>query len=90
MNIPYLPSIVNAVILTSLFSTANSFVFVGSRTLYGLGKAGHAPKVVTRLNRNGVPYVSVLITLALGCLSYLAMSAGTYKGERCWRRQDKP
>jgi yeast amino acid transporter len=59
----------------------NSFCFVASRTLFALGKMGHAPKVVTRLNRNGVPYVSVLITLALGCLSYLALSAGTYKGE---------
>ena len=29
-----------------------------------------------RLNRNGVPYVCVLITMAISCLSYLSVSAG--------------
>lgn len=29
-----------------------------------------------RLNRNGVPYVCVIITMCIACLSYLSVSAG--------------
>lgn len=57
-------------------SAGNSYVFGTSRSLYSLALAGQAPAFMKRLNRNGVPYVCVLITMGIACLSYLSVSAG--------------
>jgi amino acid transporter len=84
LGIPVLPSIVNAVILVSIFSTTNSFVFAASRSLLGLAQQGQAPKVFARLNRQGVPYLCVLLTLAMACLSFLSLSQGTVKVLNWW------
>ncbi|KAL1407891.1 general amino acid permease agp2 [Vanrija albida] len=74
-----LPSVLSAGLLISLFSSGSSMAFAASRTLYALAIQGQAPKFVARTNRHGLPYVCVLITLALGCLSFLALSSGTSK-----------
>lgn len=75
-----LPSVLSAGLLLSLFSSGSSMAFAASRTLYALAIQGQAPKFVAKTNRHGLPYVCVLITLALGCLSFLALSSGTSKG----------
>ncbi|KAG7665643.1 uncharacterized protein J8A68_000849 [[Candida] subhashii] len=69
-----LPDIFNAVILATIISAGNSNVYSGSRILYGLAQSGVAPKFFTKLNRGGVPYISVLFTAAFGALGYLACS----------------
>ncbi|ORY27120.1 amino acid transporter [Naematelia encephala] len=84
LGIPILPSLVNAVILISLFSTANSFTFVASRVLLSLAQKGQAPRVFARLNRHGVPWLSVIVTLAISCLAYLSVSSGTVKVLNWW------
>lgn len=43
-GIPALPSIINAVILTSASSSANAFLYTGSRYLYALAQNRHAPQ----------------------------------------------
>ncbi|KAK8864742.1 hypothetical protein IAR55_001998 [Kwoniella newhampshirensis] len=77
LNIPILPSILTAGLLLSLFSSASSMAFAASRTLYSLGLQRQAPRIVTRTNKFGLPYVCVLVTLLLSCISYLAVSSGT-------------
>lgn len=57
-------------------SAGNSYMFGTSRSLYSLALAGQAPKVLRRLNRNGVPYLCVIVTSGLSLLSYLSVSAG--------------
>lgn len=84
LGIPVLPSIVNAAILVSLFSTTNSFVFAASRSLFGMAQRGQAPKILMRTNKRGVPYVAILLTLAVGCLAYLSVSAGAVKVLNWW------
>jgi amino acid transporter len=84
LQIPVLPSIVNAAILLSLVSTANSFAFGASRALFGLALKRQAPAILTRTNRNGVPYVAYLVTLAAGCLAFMAVSAGTVRVLNWW------
>lgn len=84
LGIPVLPSIVNAVVLISCMSTANSFAFVGSRSLFSLAQKGQAPRIFTRVNRNGVPYLAVIATLLLGCLSYLSVSTQAAKVLNWW------
>ncbi|KAL7410959.1 amino acid permease/ SLC12A domain-containing protein [Mrakia frigida] len=84
MQIPYFGSAVNAGVLISLLSTANTYVYTVSRSLHGLAVAGQAPKVFRTLNRNGVPYIAVIFALCFGCLSYLQVSAGTFRVIGWW------
>jgi yeast amino acid transporter len=45
-GITVLPSIINAVILTSAVSSANAMLYTGSRYLYSLAQVGQAPRVL--------------------------------------------
>ena len=71
-----LDHVINAVIITSAWSAANSFLYAGSRSLFSLAMTSQAPKIFTRCI-NGVPYVAVLATAALGSLAYLGVSSGS-------------
>jgi amino acid transporter len=73
-GITVLPSIINAVILSSAWSSGNAFLYSGSRNLYALALSGKLPAVFAKCNRNGVPWVAVLVTFAVGLLSYLNVS----------------
>ncbi|WRT66090.1 uncharacterized protein IL334_003043 [Kwoniella shivajii] len=84
LGIPVLPSLVNALILISIFSTGNSFTFVASRSIYSLAQKNQAPAIFKRVNRHGVPWVAVCVTLLVSCLSYLSVSAGTVKVLNWW------
>lgn len=54
-----LPSIINAVILTSATSSGNALLYVGSRYLYALAELGQAPKVFLKCSRRYVRQGSV-------------------------------
>ncbi|KAE9409516.1 hypothetical protein BT96DRAFT_962194 [Gymnopus androsaceus JB14] len=60
LKIPVLPHIVNALVLTSIFSAGNSY--------------GKAPAIFKRCSRNGVPVYCVIVTLAMSLLSFLQVS----------------
>ncbi|KAH9983319.1 general amino acid permease 1 [Russula compacta] len=64
-----LPHIVNAVVLTSAFSSANGMMYSASRLLFALAVQGQAPRFITTVSRHGVPYVAILIS---GLFSFLA------------------
>ena len=46
-----LPSVINAVILTSASSSANAFLYTGSRYLYALAQNGQAPKFLLNCSK---------------------------------------
>ncbi|KIY48034.1 amino acid permease-like protein [Fistulina hepatica ATCC 64428] len=71
-GIPVIPHIVNAVVLTSAWSSGNSGMLGGSRSLYGIAREGHAPKVFLRVNRFGIPYVAVCFIGVFVSLGYLS------------------
>lgn len=50
-GIPALPSIINAVILTSASSSANAFLYTGSRYLYAMAQNRHAPQFLLKCSR---------------------------------------
>lgn len=62
-------TILNVVVLTAALSVYNSGVYCNSRMLFGLASQGNAPKLLTKVNRRGVPILSI-------ALSALATSAG--------------
>lgn len=73
VGIKVLPSIINAVILTSASSSANAFVYTGSRYMYALAQNGQAPACMLKCNKHGVPYIAVLTTASMGLLTYLSV-----------------
>lgn len=68
LGIRVLPHIVNAMVLTSVFSAGNSYVFCASRTLYGLALEGKMPRFLTKCTRSGVPIYCVSVTLGIALL----------------------
>ena len=75
-GVPVLPSIINAVILTSASSSANAFLYTGSRYLYALAQNGQAPRFLLTCSKKGVPYYCVCITASISLLTYLSCSSG--------------
>jgi amino acid transporter len=75
-GIPALPSIINAVVLTSALSAGNSFFYASTRILYATALDGKAPRIM-RYEKFGVPYVCVAVTAALSLLVYLNVSASS-------------
>lgn len=73
-GIPVLPSIINAVILTSASSSANAFLYTGSRYLFGVAQLRQAPKFLLKCSRTGVPYYCVGITASISLLTFLSVS----------------
>jgi amino acid transporter len=53
-GVPALPSIINAVILTSATSSANAFLYTGSRYLYALAQNGQAPRMFLKCTKRYV------------------------------------
>ncbi|KAL9599581.1 MAG: hypothetical protein Q9219_003737 [cf. Caloplaca sp. 3 TL-2023] len=51
-GVPALPSIINAVILTSATSSANAFLFTGARYLYALAQNGQAPRFLLTCSKS--------------------------------------
>ncbi|KAG0137509.1 amino acid permease/ SLC12A domain-containing protein [Tuber indicum] len=73
-GIDVLPSIINAVILTSAWSCGNSFMYAASRNLYALAITGHAPRVFAKCSKRGIPYIAVVAVFSLTMLSFLLLS----------------
>jgi amino acid transporter len=74
-NIRVLPSVLNAVILTSASSSANAFLFVGSRYLFGLAQNKQAPRVFLKCTNRGIPIYGVGFTALWSSLAYMTVSA---------------
>ncbi|RAK99574.1 aromatic amino acid and leucine permease [Aspergillus ibericus CBS 121593] len=74
-GIKVVPSIINAVVLTSAWSAGNSNMLGGSRVMYAMAAEGHAPKWFMRMNRFGIPWVAVTILGIFMALGYMTLSS---------------
>lgn len=68
------PSVVNAVVITSAWSSSNQALLSGTRVLYGLALKRQAPRVFLRTTPWGVPYVCVLLFTAFMFLAFMSLS----------------
>jgi amino acid transporter len=75
-GIHVLPPIINAVILTSASSSANAFLYTGSRYLFALAQNKQAPRFLLRCSKAGVPCYCVAITASISGLTYLSARKG--------------
>lgn len=73
-GISALPSIINAVILSSAWSAGNSFFYASTRILYATALDGRAPAFL-KFERFGVPYACVAATALLSLLVYLNVNS---------------
>jgi amino acid transporter len=73
-GIKVLPSIINAAIFLFTFSASNSDQYIASRTLYGMAKDGHAPRIFAKCTNNGSPWVAFIFTACFMGLAYTASS----------------
>ncbi|KIK59862.1 hypothetical protein GYMLUDRAFT_44336 [Collybiopsis luxurians FD-317 M1] len=78
-GIKVLNHVINAVILIFTLSAANSDLYIGSRTLYGLAIEGKAPKIFRKVNRMGVPYPSLILCTIFCGLVFLNVASGGAK-----------
>ncbi|KAI5984926.1 general amino acid permease [Pisolithus marmoratus] len=74
-GINVLPSIINAIIISSAYSTANTCVFTASRILYGLAVQKQAPKIFATCTKGGVPWVAVIIASLFSFLAFMTVSS---------------
>ncbi|MGC0851417.1 aromatic amino acid transporter AroP [Pantoea agglomerans] len=61
----------NVVILTAALSVYNSCVYCNSRMLFGLAQQGNAPKALLKVDRRGVPVLTILVSAVATALCVL-------------------
>ncbi|WP_124978488.1 amino acid permease [Ligilactobacillus salitolerans] len=69
--------VMNAVILTSVLSAANSGMYASARMLFSLGVTGDAPKIFGRVNGRGIPMPALLGTTFVGLLTFCTSIFGS-------------
>jgi amino acid transporter len=65
LKISGLPSLVNALIMTSILSAGNGLLYSAARTLHGMSLEGHAPRIFSRCTKQGVPIWALAFSLSL-------------------------
>ncbi|PLB46606.1 putative proline-specific permease [Aspergillus steynii IBT 23096] len=73
-GIPVLDSIINAGILLSAWSSGNAFLYMATRSLYSLARAGNASSWFLACTESGVPYRCVAMCSLFCALAYLNLS----------------
>jgi AAT family amino acid transporter len=66
-------TILNFVCLTAVVSVYNSGLYSNSRMLYSLAEQGNAPRALSKLSKNGVPYVGVLASAAITAVAVVVV-----------------
>ncbi|KAI1815119.1 histidine permease [Poronia punctata] len=77
MGVAVLPHIVNALLLTSIFSAGNAYVYCAMRSLYGLACDGHAPRIFKKTMKNGIPIYAFAVVMIFPFISFLQVSGNT-------------
>jgi AAT family amino acid transporter len=75
-GIPAAGFIMNFVVLTAALSAANASLYVTSRMLFSISRAGYAPKRMGVLNRHGVPMGALVVSM-LGIVAAILLQLRT-------------
>jgi amino acid transporter len=74
LGISGLPSLVNALMMTSIFSAGNTYTYAATRSLYGLALDGRAPAFLRKTTSKGVPIYCFAVVMFFPLLSFLQVS----------------
>ena len=73
MGVSVLPDIVNALLITSIFSAGNTYTYCAIRRLYSLALEGQAHAFLKKCNRHGVPIYCWAVVMFIQLLSLLQL-----------------
>lgn len=76
-GVKVLPSVINAIVMTSALSSGNENAYGLSRTMMALARQRSMPSVFLKTSRVGTPYVGVIVALCFGLLSFMSVSNGS-------------
>lgn len=62
LHVPAAADVMNFVILIAALSAMNSQLYITTRMMFSLSRAGHAPRPLGRLTRRGVPLNALLVS----------------------------
>lgn len=65
IGIPFADHVLNFIVIVAALSAMNSMLYISTRMLFSLSRAGDAPKLFGELRKNGVP-LNALIISSLG------------------------
>jgi amino acid transporter len=77
LQIAGLPSLVNAMIMTSIFSAGNAILYTAARTLHGMSLEGHAPQIFSRCTKQGIPIWALGFSMLFCLLAFLQVSSSS-------------
>ncbi|KAF8206916.1 general amino acid permease AGP2 [Mycena galopus ATCC 62051] len=77
LHLSGLAHVVNALVMLSIFSAGNSYVYTTSRTLFGMALEGRVPRVLARCNARGVPVYAVCATMLWSTLAFLQLGSSS-------------
>ncbi|ODV62047.1 uncharacterized protein ASCRUDRAFT_75269 [Ascoidea rubescens DSM 1968] len=67
-------SLINAIIMTSLWSCGNAATYCSTRGIYAMSLAGYFPRFFSKCLKNGCPLFALLLADCFALLSFLATS----------------
>ena len=73
VGLPYADSILNFIVIVAALSAMNSMLYIATRMLFSLARAGDAPSVLGRVHRSGVPRLALAVSA-----SGIAVAASVY------------
>lgn len=79
LGIGILPHVTSALLVTSIFSAGNAYVYAASRSLYSLSLEGKAPSFLRYCTKSGIPIYCIFASLLFSLLSFLSVSSTTGK-----------
>ncbi|MEZ3499410.1 L-asparagine permease [Pantoea sp. KPR_PJ] len=65
LGVPYVGSIMNIVVLSAALSSLNSGLYSTGRILRSMAMGGSAPKFMSKMSTQQVPYAGILVTIAV-------------------------
>ena len=65
LGVPYIGDVMNMVVLTAALSSLNSGLYSTGRILRSMSMGGSAPKFMSKMSKQHVPYAGILATLAI-------------------------
>ncbi|QUQ63784.1 amino acid permease [Kutzneria sp. CA-103260] len=66
IGIPAAGQIMNVIVLLALLSALNTNMYGAARMMYSLAQRGQAPRALTTVDRRGVPYPAVAVSVVFG------------------------
>lgn len=71
LGVPYIGSVMNIVVLTAALSSLNSGLYSTGRILRSMSMGGAAPRFMSKMSRQQVPYAGILATVGIYLLGVI-------------------